>query len=137
MAVVFIGLGSNIGDREHNLMKAKNFIHHEIGVIDLESTIYESEAAGFDGNPFCNQVIKVETILTPESLLKKTQEIERKMGREKKTIIKNGIPVYSNRIIDIDILLYDNLEVDTDRLTIPHPRMKERDFVMKPLLEIN
>jgi len=69
-------------------------------------------------------------------LLQKTQEIEEKLGRTQKTIIKNETPVYSNRIIDIDILLYDDLQINTETLAIPHPKMLERDFVMNPLKEI-
>ena len=136
MAIVFIGLGSNLGDRELNLQKALDMITKCIGEILTESSIYKSEAVGFDGNPFYNQVIKVETILTPENLLHKTQEIERKMGRVQKTVVKNGNPIYSNRIIDIDILLYDDLQINTATLTIPHPKMFEREFVIKPLSEI-
>jgi 2-amino-4-hydroxy-6-hydroxymethyldihydropteridine diphosphokinase len=136
MAIIFLGLGSNLGNREQYLHEAKNTIAQEVGVILAESSIYENEAVGFAGNAFCNQVIKVETTLSPENLLQKTQEIEQKMGRVQKTIIKNGTHIYSNRIIDIDILLYDDLTLNTETLTIPHPRMLEREFVMQPLKEV-
>jgi 2-amino-4-hydroxy-6-hydroxymethyldihydropteridine diphosphokinase len=136
MAIVFISLGSNLGIREQHLIHAKNAIQKDIGTIISESSIYENDAVGFDGNPFCNQVIKIETILSPKDLLQKTQEIEIKMGRTQKTTIKNDMPVYSNRIIDIDILLYDDLQINTETLTIPHPKMNEREFVMKPLEEV-
>jgi len=135
MAIVFLGLGSNLGDREQYLCAARDAILQDVGEILAVSSIYENDAAGFEGNAFCNQVIKVKTALHPECLLQKTQEIETRMGRTHKTVIKNGTPVYRNRIIDIDMLLYDDLQIDTEKLTIPHPRMYEREFVMKLLGE--
>ena len=125
-----------MGNRAQYLCEARNAIQEVVGVIIAESSIYENDAVGFEGNSFLNQVIKVETELAPESLLQKTQEIEKKMGRVQKTVIKNEMPIYSNRIIDIDILLYDDLQIDTEILTIPHPRMFERNFVMKLLKEM-
>jgi 2-amino-4-hydroxy-6-hydroxymethyldihydropteridine diphosphokinase len=136
MPIIYLSLGSNLGNREQNLIKVNNFISEDIGEIVARSSIYENEAVAFDGNDFFNQVLKVETCLSPESLLQKTQEIEIKVGRERKTVIKNGTPIYSNRIIDIDILLYDDIQIDSETLTIPHPRMYERGFVMKPLKEV-
>jgi len=136
MATVYLSLGSNLGNREQHLEKARVAIQQEIGEIIAESSIYESEAEGFEGYSFLNQVLKIETTLLPELLLQKTEEIERKLGRTQKTEIKNDKPAYKNRIIDIDILLYDDLQIDTETLTIPHPRMLEREFVMKPLREI-
>ena len=136
MPTVFISLGTNLGNKPQHLINARNAIHQNIGKIISESSIYENEAVGFEGNAFLNQVIKVETALLPESLLQKTQEIEKNLGRTEKTVIENGAPVYENRIIDIDILLYDDLQINTETLTIPHPRMLEREFVMKPLREI-
>jgi len=136
MAIVFLSLGSNTGNREQYLLEARNAIQRDIGEIILKSSIYESEAEGFAGNPFYNQVLKVHTALLPESLLKKTEEIEKKMGRTQKTVIIHEKHVYTNRIIDIDILLYDDLKINTATLTIPHPRMYERAFVMQPLNEV-
>jgi 2-amino-4-hydroxy-6-hydroxymethyldihydropteridine diphosphokinase len=136
MATIFLSLGSNLGNRELNLAAARNAIGKEIGEIVSESSIHETKAVGFEGNCFYNQVIKVETVLLPENLLQKTQEIEKKMGRTRKTVTKNGMPVYTNRIIDIDILLYDELTMNTETLTIPHPEMAKRGFVMKLLGEI-
>ena len=136
MPIIYLSLGTNLGNREQNLSKAKDAIQKNIGTILSQSSIYENEAAGFKGNTFLNQVIKVETALAPENLLQKTQEIEKEMGRTQKTVIKNGAPVYENRIIDIDILLYDDLQIDTETLTIPHPRMWGREFVMKLLGEV-
>jgi 2-amino-4-hydroxy-6-hydroxymethyldihydropteridine diphosphokinase len=136
MSTVYISLGSNLGNREQYLKNAISSIQQEVGEIIAESFIYENEAVGFDGNSFLNQVIKVESALLPEILLQKTQEIEKKLGRMQKSGIENGKPVYSNRIIDIDILLYDDLQINTKTLTIPHPKMFEREFVMKPLSEM-
>jgi len=136
MSITYLALGSNLGNRAQHLNKAKKIVCQDVGKIISESSIHETEAVGFEGNPFYNQVIKVETALSPESLLQKTQEIEEKLGRTQKTIIKNETPVYSNRIIDIDILLYDDLQINTETLAIPHPKMLERDFVMNPLKEI-
>jgi len=136
MPIVFLSLGSNLGNRAQHLQDAKDAILQNIGKIISESSIYESEAAGFNGNDFFNQVIKIETTLLPIDLLQKTQEIEKKMGRTQRTIIVAGKPVYTNRIIDIDILLYDDLQINTETLTIPHPRMLAREFVIKPLEEL-
>ena len=136
MALVYLSLGSNLGNKTQHLNNAKKAIQQDIGKIMAESSIYENEAVGFVGNSFCNQVIKIETALSPEALLQKTQEIEKQLGRTEKTVIKNEIPQYTNRIIDIDILLYDDLQINTKTLTIPHPKMHEREFVMKPLEEL-
>ena len=136
MASVYLSLGSNLGDRARYLANAKNFIREDIGAIIAESSIYENKAVGFDGNDFYNQVIKVETNFFPEILLQKIQKIEKTMGRKEKTVWQNDNPIYKNRIIDIDILLYDDLQIDTKELTIPHPRMYERDFVLNLLNEI-
>jgi len=136
MAKVYLSLGSNLGNKKQNLRNAVSAIQQKIGKILAESSIYESDAVGFEGNSFLNQVIKIETTLFPEVLLQKIEEIEKKLGRTHKTVFKNQKPIYSNRIIDIDILLYDDLQIDTETLTLPHPRMFEREFVMKPLKEI-
>ena len=136
MALVYLSLGSNLGDRAQYLVNAKNFIQEDIGVIIAESSIYENKAVGFDGNDFYNQVIKVETNFFPEILLQKIQKIEKMMGRKEKTVWQNESPLYKNRVIDIDILLYDDLQINTKELTIPHPRMYERDFVLNLLNEL-
>jgi len=137
MHIIYISLGSNLGNKTQHLNNAKNAIRQDVGKILAESSIYETEAVGFQGNTFYNQAIKVETSLSPESLLQKTQEIEKNLGRTQKTIIENGAPLYQNRIIDIDILLYDDLQINTETLTIPHSKMFEREFVMKPLGEVH
>ena len=129
----YLGLGSNLGKKEHNINFAIQQIAEQVGRIMRQSTFYHSAPVGFSSdNQFVNAVVLVETQLEPLDLLHQLQYIEREMGRTSKT--KEG--VYEDRIIDIDILLYDNLTINLPELTIPHPRMQERDFVMKPLREI-
>ena len=131
---VFLGLGSNLGDRQANIQRAIDLISERVGEVIQRSSLIESEPWGFESeNKFLNGVILCETTLTPRQLLRKTQKIERDLGRQKKTSKSH---IYSDRPIDIDILLYDDLTVDKPDLKIPHPLMQERDFVMIPLKEI-
>ena len=136
---MFLGLGSNLGDREANLLKAITMIGERIGNVVRQSTFIETEPWGFESkNAFLNAVILCETPLTPREVLKATQKIERTLGR-KKSQRSLSLPkgkVYSDRSIDIDILLYDDLTIDDPDLKIPHPLMNQRDFVMIPLNEI-
>lgn len=129
---VCLGLGSNLGDREDCIRKAVRLIGERVGEVIRQSSLIETEPWGFESdNKFLNAVILVETPLSPRELLKVTQKIERDLGRRKKTSRH-----YTDRPIDIDILLYDDLTVDEPDLKIPHPLMQERDFVMIPLKEI-
>ena len=131
---VYLGLGSNLGDREANLLKAITMIGERIGNVVRQSTFMETEPWGFESeHSFLNGVILVETTLTPRQLLRATQKIERALGRKKKSLTPRE---YSDRSIDIDILLYDDLHIDEPDLKIPHPLMQERDFVMIPLQEL-
>ena len=139
MHQVYLGLGSNLGDREEHIRKAIALIGESIGLVIRQSSLIETEPWGFESsNKFLNGVILVETSLTPRQLLKATQKIERQLGRKKKSTDSCLLtPVsYSDRSIDIDILLYDDLTVDEPDLKIPHPLMEQRDFVMIPLNEI-
>ena len=130
---VYLSLGTNLGDKETNLRMAAVEIAKRVGEVTSLSAFHASEPWGFESeNSFLNAVCCVSTDLVPMELLHVTQEIERSLGRLKKSV--NGI--YSDRIIDIDILLYDDWHIDTPELTIPHPLMWERDFVMIPLREI-
>lgn len=125
----FIGIGTNIGDRGQNIENAL-FEISKIAVIKKKSSIHETKPIGHeDQGDFFNTAIEIETDLKPIDLIIKLQEIEHKMGRVRD--IKNG-----PRIIDLDILTYGNEIINEPNLTIPHPRMFERDFVMKPLKEI-
>ena len=130
---IYLGLGSNLGDRQGNISRAYAEIEKLIGTIVRQSALYESEPWGFESdNSFINSVICCETTLSPHEVLKKTQSIERQLGRTQKSVDGH----YHDRTIDIDILLYDDLTVNEPDLKIPHPLMRQRDFVMKPLSEI-
>lgn len=133
MHKVYLGLGTNLGNKEANLRAAVEEIKKRVGEVTSLSAFYETEPWGFvSASQFLNAVCCVSTLLSPFDLLDVTQDIERTLGRLKKSV--NG--QYSDRMIDIDILLYDDCHLHTPTLTIPHPLMTERDFVMKPLEEI-
>jgi 2-amino-4-hydroxy-6-hydroxymethyldihydropteridine diphosphokinase len=128
---VYLGLGSNQGDRESQLSRAIELIEERVGHVSRRSSIIETDPWGFtSGNKFLNCAIYLETELKPYELLRVTQEIERELGRRHKGM------AYRDRPIDIDILLYDDITMDKPDLKIPHPLMYERDFVMIPLREI-
>ena len=132
MAIVYLGIGSNLGNRRENIKIAKALLaENNITLIQCSSVIETTPVGGPPNqNNFLNGVLKIETNLPPQELLDILKVIETKLGRE--TAIRNG-----PRPIDLDILLYDQLKYQTSQLTIPHPRMFERDFVMKPLREID
>ena len=133
MAIVYISLGSNIGDRVGYLQQAVSLLKAipEINVIST-SSFYESEPWKMNSeNWFVNAVIQISTNLLPEKLLEECQRIETQLGR-KRTAEKE----YQDRTIDIDILFYNDLIMHTDNLTIPHPYFHKRAFVMVPMLEI-
>ena len=137
MHKVFLGLGTNLGDREGNIRQAVRLIGERVGEVTRQSSLIETEPWVFESeHRFLNAVILCETSQTPRQVLETTQQIERDMGRKKITNRKSGSRTYSDRPIDIDILLYDDLTVDEPDLRIPHPLMHERDFVMIPLEEI-
>jgi 2-amino-4-hydroxy-6-hydroxymethyldihydropteridine diphosphokinase len=133
MATLYLSLGTNMGDRPKNLSQAMELIAREVGTVVAASDVIETEPWGFDsGNAFLNMVAKVETELEPIDALHVTQEIEKRLGRSEKSV--NG--VYHDRIIDIDLLMYDDLIMNTPQLTLPHPLMRQRPFVMEPLSQI-
>ncbi len=133
MTKVYLGLGTNLGNREKNLQSAVGMIQERIGKVISLSSFYETTPWGFvSDNTFLNAAACVETSFSPEEVLAATQQIEREMGRQKKSA--NG--VYTDRPIDIDILLFGDLILQQPQLTVPHPLMTERDFVMRPLTEI-
>lgn len=130
---VYLGLGSNLGNREENLRGALFEIASSVGVVEAVSSFIVTEPWGFEStHTFVNAVCRVQTRLSPMEVLDATQAIERNLGRTQKSV--DGI--YSDRLIDIDILLYDDWKVDTPRLVIPHPLMAQRDFVKIPLAEL-
>ena len=140
MHEVYLSLGSNLGDKRKNIRLAIEKIGEQVGEVVRQSALYETEPWGFESeNRFVNAAVKVMTELSPMEVLRATQQIERELGRRKKSQSPNTqhpLPVYHDRPIDIDILLYDDWIVDEPELRIPHPLMYKRDFVMIPLREI-
>ncbi len=132
MNIVYIALGSNLGDRTNYLNRAVDEIEKRIGKVLSLSAFYETEPWGFvSPNPFLNAVVKVGTGMDPGSILSATQLIEKELGRKTKS---NGS--YQDRCIDIDILFFNDEVLNTDRLVIPHPLLHQRRFVLDPLVEI-
>lgn len=130
---LFIGLGSNLGDRSALLDEALQMIDERVGHVLRVSSYYETEPWGFQSdNLFLNAAALVITTLSPQHCLKETQHIERQLGRVDKTV--DG--AFQDRPIDIDLLMYDDLEVNEPDLTLPHPHIEEREFVQIPLQEI-
>ena len=133
MHEVYLGLGTNLGDKHANILRAIEEIEKLIGTVARQSAFYETAPWGFDSpHQFVNAAACVQTNLSPREVLVTTQRIEREMGRKEKSVDGQ----YHDRIIDIDILLYDDEHIDEPDLKIPHPLMHERDFVMVPLREI-
>ena len=131
MHQVFLGIGGNTGNKQDNFDKVYTFIKNELGEIIKRSSVYETPPWGFDANEyFWNQVLVIETGFSPKELLKKIAEIENHFGRER------GTAGYSSRKMDIDILYFDELILNTENLIIPHPHIPQRLFVLVPLAEI-
>lgn len=141
---VYIGLGSNLGDRRQNINEAIRLIGERVGTVVAQSSLSEFEPWGFESrNTFLNGAIHCETTLSPHEVLAVTQQIERELGKNSRHATerkdaddKSRSPLYKDRPIDIDILLYDDIHLREPKLTIPHPLMHERPFVMLPLREI-
>lgn len=130
MALVYIGLGSNVGDRKANCRRAIEGLNSKGIVVMKISSLYETKPWGLKEQPdFINMAAEVETGLPPEELLAAVKDIEKDMGRD--STVKWG-----PRIIDLDILFYDDIVVNINHLRIPHPLLHERDFVLAPLSEI-
>lgn len=139
---VYLSLGSNLGDKEENIRRAIEKINELVGVVVRQSALLVTQPWGFESEHlFVNAAVCCETDKTPREVLQITQQIERDMGRVKRLrVTDDGLRPkrrnYQDRIIDIDILLYDDLSVDEPDLKIPHPLMYQREFVMIPLNEI-
>lgn len=132
MAIAYLGLGTNIGNKRRNMITAAALLAERVGDVLALSGFYETEPWGFESeNFFLNAAVKLKTSFPPLELLQITQQIEKELGRAEKS---NG--VYHDRIIDIDILLYDDEVLQIPGFTLPHPLMHERKFVMDPLSEI-
>lgn len=133
MHSLYLSLGTNLGNKRKNLLEAIKRIEKSVGTVLRQSAFISTAPVDFvSDNDFLNAAILVETELTPMECLRETQRIEREMGRKRKSI--NGI--HFDRIIDIDLLTYDDVTLNTPELTLPHPKMHLRDFVMIPLHEI-
>ena len=131
--ICYVSLGSNLGDKKQNLEKTIQLIAERAGTVSAISSIYETKPWGYESeHVFFNMAIRIETEHTPTQLLKITQEIEKEMGRTKKSD-ESG---YQDRVIDIDLIMYGNLVLETPELVLPHPLFHERQFVMDPLCEI-
>ena len=129
--MIYLALGSNVGDREWNLEQAKALLAEALRVDMLCSQVLETEALGFDGPAFLNQAVCFESDIAPEALLDLCQDIEVQLGRPRHEAQYDaeGRRIFHNRTIDIDILKYNDLEIHTDRLDIPHPQVWERPYV--------
>ncbi len=133
MHTVYFSLGSNIGNRKRLVSEAVELLDKRVGHVTKKSSLYETEPWGFSSpNRFINACVCCETTLSPHEVLAAAQRIEKELGRTGKSI--NG--EYQDRVIDIDILLYDDLHIDGPDLKIPHPLMHQRAFVMEPLREL-
>ena len=141
--LIYFGIGSNLGNRETNLLRAIELLHERVGECVACSSVYRSAPQGFvSENEFANMVAVCQSDYSPEEVLLITQQIEREMGRTEKSVDA----VYHDRVIDIDLLqayignqesgVEHQIEYTSEMLTLPHPRMQERDFVMIPLREV-
>ncbi len=130
MSTAYIGIGSNLGNREKNCVRAIELLEKRGIPVKKKSSMYETEPWGIKDQPrFINMAIEIETFFEPEELLRILEEVEREVGR--------GVSFkWGPRIIDLDILLFNNIFLKKDNLEIPHPLMDKRDFVLKPLCEI-
>jgi len=136
--MIYLVLGSNLGDREWNLEQAKALLAEQLRVDMLCSQVLETEALGFDGPPFLNQAVCFDSDIPPGDLLDICQDIEVRLGRPRHSPEYDaaGRRIFRNRTIDIDILRYNDLEIHTERLDIPHPQLWERPYVQELLNDI-
>lgn len=131
--VLYLALGTNLGDKRDNLLRALDLIGQRVGQVGRTSEFLSTEPWGFSSHhTFLNAACLVHTLLTPMQCLERTQQIEREMGRTSKSVDGQ----YHDRVIDIDLLLYDDLTLSTPQLTLPHPLMMQREFVTRPLAQI-
>jgi 2-amino-4-hydroxy-6-hydroxymethyldihydropteridine diphosphokinase len=128
---VYISIGSNLGNKLQNLQDAIFMLGREVGDILTISKVYQSASWGFEADDFLNACLELDTHYSPQIVLKQLLSIEKKMGRER--FKESG---YESRKIDIDLLYYENIVLNSDELTIPHPKLQERKFVLLPLADI-
>ena len=133
MHTIYLSLGTNLGSREDNLERALHLLQEQVGALLRRSSVHETTPWGFESSHmFLNLCVCMATSLSPLQLLATTKQIERQLGRTRKSAHGH----YADRLIDIDILLYDDAHINEPGLVIPHPHMYERKFVMMPLNEI-
>lgn len=128
-----LSLGSNLGDRQFYMEEAKNLLKKRVGCLTQTSPIIETKSWGYDSHDYLNQVVEVDTPLQPLELLKVLKEIEVALGRDPQTKTQSGTRDYHDRTIDIDILYYENVSMNTPELTIPHPQVEHRPFILELL----
>lgn len=137
---VLLLTGSNFRGKEQILQRAAERIAEQVGPIERTSQICYSEAWGFTcEEEFANQAILVSTVLAANEVLMKTQAIERELGRDREAESEEKLLTgerYASRVVDIDIIFYDDIVVESEKLTLPHPLMHEREFVLRPMLEV-
>jgi 2-amino-4-hydroxy-6-hydroxymethyldihydropteridine diphosphokinase len=136
MEQVVLSLGSNIGNRAAYLEQTRLLIAEKVGKIIRKSNVLETEAWGFVSFPFLNQVLILQTHLSPMDLLERIQSIENQLGRNHRRTHIHDKQAYQDRTIDIDILYYGNFHIQTEKLWIPHPQIHCRDFILRCLADI-
>lgn len=132
MKSLYISLGTNLGERQVNLAKAAALLEADLGECLAASSVYETGSWGYAGADFLNMILAYEVDIEPAECLRIAMSVEEQMGRERK--ISAG---YADRLIDVDILLYGDMQVNAPGLEIPHPRIAERLFVLLPLAELD
>lgn len=140
--LAYLSLGANLGNKEQTIDTAVQLINTQVGNVIRRSSYFYSKPWGFNSpNQFCNICLALESSLSPLDLLHQLQAIEQQLGKDthsQKTIV-DGIEqqaIYHDRVIDIDLLTYGDIVINTPELTLPHPHMNERDFVLIPLKEV-
>ena len=136
MNTVILSLGSNLGDRDFYLAAARNLLEQRVGELTRMSEVMETKSWGYDSHDYLNQVVECTTELESMELLRVLKEIEIALGRPAESKTKPGTQEYHDRTIDIDILYYDDIEMDTPELTIPHPRIQDRPFIQELLNQL-
>ena len=136
MYTVILSLGSNLGDRDFYLAAARNLLEQRVGELTRMSEVMETKSWGYDSHDYLNQVVECDTELEPMELLRVLKEIEIALGRPAESKTKPGTQEYHDRTIDIDILYYEDIEMNTPELTIPHPRIQDRPFIQELLNQL-
>ena len=136
MNTAILSLGSNLGDRDFYLAAARQWLERRVGEPTRLSPVIETKSWGYDSHDYLNQVVEYATELEPVELLRVLKEIEVALGRPAECKTKAGTQNYKDRTIDIDILYYEDVEMNTPELTIPHPRIQERPFIQELLKQL-